>query len=142
MSIIKADEISISEYLKTFQQNASASWTQRLQPVSATKSSWQFNFSSPGYDTLMGAQLFLQVKYRITSNVQFVAPDVNAKLHMIGKREGYPLNKAMRSCALTINGQSISYKPSTFIDELTYLMSLAVSKTITKVLSVWTIPLF
>ena len=39
MSIIKSDEISISEYLKTFQQNVTQSWTQKLQPTSYTKSS-------------------------------------------------------------------------------------------------------
>lgn len=67
MSVIKSDEISISEYIKRFQQNASQSWTQCLQPVSATKSSCMFNFSSSGYDCLMGAQLFLYVKYNISN---------------------------------------------------------------------------
>lgn len=40
---------------------------------------------------------------------------------MCGKREGYTLTNAMKSCALTLNGQSISYKPSLFINELAYL---------------------
>ena len=121
MSVIKADEISISEYLKRFEQNASQSWTQRLQPVSATKSSWQFNFSAPGFDTLMGAQVWLEAKFKLNCSAVYDDPAAIAKTQAIAKREGYPLTSAMRSCALTLNGQSISYKPNTFIKELSYL---------------------
>ena len=121
MSIIKSDEISVSEYLKRFEQNASQSWTQKLTPVSATKSSWQFNFSSPGYDCLMHAQVFLETEFSLECSANLTDPEAAAQIEMLGKREGYPLTKAMRSCALTVNGQSISYKPSTFIYELTYL---------------------
>ena len=122
MSVIKSDEISISEYLKRFEQNVSQSWTQKLQPVSFITSNWTFNFSSPGYDTLMGAQVFLYARIKLVKNDAFSAQNVlNATPSVIRKREGYPLMKAMRSCALTLNGQSISFKPDDFIDELTYL---------------------
>lgn len=109
--------------MKRYEQNASQSWTHRLQPVSVTKSSCNFNFSTPGYDTLMGAQLFLEVKYAVDSSAVYVN-NIAATLvqtYVMEKRDGYPLTSDMRSCALTLNGQSISYKPNTFIKELIYL---------------------
>ena len=69
----------------------------------------------------MIAQVWLEAKYLLSCSGPYDDPTAIVKTQVIGKREGYPLTGAMRSCALTLNGQSISYKPNTFIKKLMYL---------------------